>query len=381
LKKEVLLIISHTEHFRNKDGAYAGWSSTVHEIDQLSTLFSKVIHIACLYNHEGPAGMAAYRQSNVIFKPIPPYGGKGWRKLSVLWTAPQIIFTVFRHLREASYFHLRLPTSMGIYLIPLLTIFSRKPGWFKYAGNWIQKKPPLSYRWQRFFLTKLQGRIVTVNGNWPDSPIHVIGFENPCLYEQELKVSHALLIKKIFLPPFNFCFVGRVDESKGFDILLEALKQLGSQWVRGLMVIGLPDDLHRWKSLADHASFPVLFLGYLSRKEVLEYLKQSHFMVLPSQSEGFPKVVAEAWSVGCIPIVSEVSSIGQYVYRGVNGFTIPFQDRTVDELLAILNGLKMNLDFSRMLEQGLLQAQYFTFEYYLRRIKSDILPILRHRND
>ena len=44
--------------------------------------------------------------------------------------------------------------------------------------------------------------------------------------------------------------------------------------------------------------------------------------VLPSYSEGFPKVIAEAMNFGCIPIVSDISCIRQYIINGKNGFLI-----------------------------------------------------------
>ena len=46
------------------------------------------------------------------------------------------------------------------------------------------------------------------------------------------------------------------------------------------------------------------------------------FIILPSKSEGFPKVIGEAMNYGCIPIVSDVSCISQYIQNGVNGFLI-----------------------------------------------------------
>jgi glycosyltransferase involved in cell wall biosynthesis len=52
---------------------------------------------------------------------------------------------------------------------------------------------------------------------------------------------------------------------------------------------------------------------------VHDLLKLSHFLLLPSDSEGFPKVLAEAACYGVIPVVSSVSSIPHYINES-NGF-------------------------------------------------------------
>src|SRR5690606_41847313 len=82
--------------------------------------------------------------------------------------------------RSAQTYSLSLHDALPIYL----TLFCHKKGWYKYAGNWNQKKPPLGYALQRWML-KHQKRKVTINGSWPKQPKHCITFENPCLTEKE----------------------------------------------------------------------------------------------------------------------------------------------------------------------------------------------------
>ena len=82
-------------------------------------------------------------------------------------------------LGHIDYFQFRAPTGIGVYVIPFLTLYTKTPGWFKYAGNWNQNPAPLGYRIQRRFLKK-QNRIVTINGSWDNQPKHCLTFENPC---------------------------------------------------------------------------------------------------------------------------------------------------------------------------------------------------------
>ena len=54
-----------------------------------------------------------------------------------------------------------------------------------------------------------------------------------------------------------------------------------------------------------------------SEKELLKknYLK-SHFLILPSKSEGWPKAVAEAMFFGCIPVATTVSCVPWMLGKG-----------------------------------------------------------------
>ena len=72
--------------------------------------------------------------------------------------------------------------------------------------------------------------------------------------------------------------------------------------------------------MAKDIDVDILFHGFVNRKRLFNIFSKSHFIVLPSQSEGFPKVIAEASNFGCIPIVSNVGSISQYIKDQENGF-------------------------------------------------------------
>ena len=372
---KVLLVISHTEHYLDENGTLVGWSSTVKELDELTKIFSKVIHLACLYKTTAPPGMTSYQSDRVEFMPVPPFGGKGVAKASVLYTAPYIIYKVFAGLRKASHFQFRAPTSMGVYLIPLLSIFSLKKGWFKYAGNWAQQNPPLSYWIQRSWLKRCQTRVVTINGSWPNQPDHCLSYENPCLFEEEFEANQEIISKKSYEERFKICFVGRLEKSKGIDILMQALLCLDKHdLISDVFIIGdgsLRDQLA--EQAQELTKISVRFYGYLQRNKLLKILSASHFIVLPTMSEGFPKVVAEGWSLGCIPMVTNVSSIGQYVINNKNGFIFEIENRTAEHLVNLIKLAASNKNLLAMAQEGFNQSKVFTYERYLDRINNNIL--------
>ena len=78
---------------------------------------------------------------------------------------------------------------------------------------------------------------------------------------------------------------------------------------------------------------------------------------------------------GCIPIVSDVSCISQYIQDGVNGFLI--KPITSKEIIKKIN-LALNLTNSEILKikkYNFELAEKFTYNYYNHRIIDEIFEI------
>lgn len=369
-----LAIISHTEHYLDADGTLLGWGPTITELNNLVQDFDEIFHIAFLHNEEPPLSSLPYTSPNIYFVPLKPVGGKGMAaKFKVLKSIPSTIKTVRQILKKVDVFQFRAPTGMGVFLIPYLTFFSNKKGWYKYAGNWNQENAPLGYALQRNFL-KLQNRTVTINGKWPGQPQHCLSFENPCLTELELKDGMEVVRSKMFAPPFTFCFVGRLEDAKGVQRIIDTFSRMESlKEVGTVHLIGDGPNRDNYEKQCRDLELPTIFHGFLEREKVFEIYKKSHFFLLPSTaSEGFPKVIAEAMNYGCIPIVSEVSSIGQYV-NSKNGFIV--EPCTHEELKQkLINAMNSDEECLRNMSYLAHQAIFqFTFENYRKRISSEIL--------
>ena len=366
-----LLVISHTKHYVDSDGIVSGWSSTVKELDELATIFTKIIHVASLHSGKPPNGLSTYKSNRVEFVSIPPYGGQSiLKKLSIIYYAPIIIWKVFRQLRHASYFQFRAPTAMGVYLIPLLTFFSTKAGWIKYAGNWVAESPPLSYAFQRLFLIQFQKRLVTINGKWPNQPKHCISFENPCLMESEVGEAEHFVGAKEFKPPFRICFIGRLESAKGVGSVIEAFRNFeGTNCIESIQFVGDGPERVHFENLAKEISVKCHFHGFLSRDRTIQVLQESHFLLFPSLSEGFPKVIAEAWNFGCLPIAADISSIPQYVIDHENGFILERLKMSPEYIQKRLHEIFEFQDLQRLAIRGQEEAKKFTYERYAHRLK------------
>ena len=365
-----LVIISHTPHY-TKGGNYLGWGPTINEINHLSKLFSKIYHIAPLYDDEKcPKSSLSYHSSKIKYIPIIPGGGKSiLAKIKFLLSVPSNLKTIHRICNNIDFIHLRTPTNIALYVLPYLYFYSGKLRWVKYAGNWNQKNAPFSYEIQRLWLKKnLQRSFVTINGTWPNQKPHILSFENPCVTEIELNKTKNIIRKKKYNKKLNLCFVGRLEKEKGVSLLISALEKIKDKsFINTVYIVGegpaLNDNCYRASKINDVS---IIFKGPISRMELNQIYEMSHIIIHPSLSEGFPKVLAEAAAYGCVPIVSKVGSIGQYINKR-NGILL--NNISSDAIITALISLEKN---RKELQKKAFESYYlskkFTYERYNRRI-------------
>ena len=169
--------------------------------------------------------------------------------------------------------------------------------------------------------------------------------------------------------------MGRLEDEKGVQRILDAFSTFedSRDFVEEIHLIGDGEKRKFYENQVEANKLPVTFYGFLSRNEVFDIYKKSHFLLLPSTaSEGFPKVIAEGMNFGCIPIVSDISSVGQYI-NADNGFVVNLT--TAEKLASVLVEIQQ-------LEEKILKAKAkqayqvavnFTFEHYNERIMKEIL--------
>jgi glycosyltransferase involved in cell wall biosynthesis len=125
---------------------------------------------------------------------------------------------------------------------------------------------------------------------------------------------------------------------------------------------------------AKNLDLTVQFHGYLDRPTVHHYLAKSHFFMLPSSNEGFPKVIAEAACYGTIPVVSNVSSIKHYL-NDENGFVWDLNGKvTYSEVVQSAfetSNEKLLLKANKIQEL----AELFTFDHYYFHLCNSVLNL------
>ena len=143
------------------------------------------------------------------------------------------------------------------------------------------------------------------------------------------------------------CIVNRTDEGlhnkikvltcanfkkrKNIDKVIKACKGLESF---DLTVIGEGRLRKRLESIDKN----VTFTGHLTRKEVLEHMRESDIFVLPSVGETLGMVYLEAMASGCITVATINDGVDGIIKNNANGFlTTPDENKIKDILLNIKN--------------------------------------------
>lgn len=92
------------------------------------------------------------------------------------------------------------------------------------------------------------------------------------------------------------------------------------------------------KELSKRNLTNIVFHGYINQEKIVELLRQIHLHVLPSKSEGFPKVILENACAGIPSIVYSDYGAKQWISHRENGFVVS----DFDELTKIIVELKNN---------------------------------------
>jgi len=371
-----LLIVSDTAMYPTGKGI-AVFEPTLREIEHLSALFRSVHWIGSDFGPQKPRNARISCRSNLVFSPLRRRGGPGFlNKLKNLLAIPGLVFQLWKPMRGARMIHTRGPALAAWVAVCLSFLLRRKRVfWHKYAGNWVQSNPPMGYRLQRGTLRLARHSWVTVNGRWANQPRHILGFENPCINQNELDDALSSALAKKFDGKLRLLFAGRLEQAKGVDLILAALASMPDlEWLDCLVLAGDGPSRPEYERLAAKICARIEFPGFLGRDELNRHYAQSHIFLLPSKAEGFPKVLAEAAAYGCVPIASSVSAIAQYLVDGKNAWTLDPDQVSAEKLAACLQeAARDRMRLQSMSSWVTRIAQEHTYEQFSKRISQIFL--------
>ncbi len=122
--------------------------------------------------------------------------------------------------------------------------------------------------------------------------------------------------------PNRVVCVGRFNESKGQDVLINALAFLPDENQLEVEFVGEGETLEACKQMAANLGFQnrCLFIGSVNHSEVFKHFAQAEVSVVPSWDEAFGYVCIESLAVGTPVIGSRVGGIKEIVRDSLDGF-------------------------------------------------------------
>jgi glycosyltransferase involved in cell wall biosynthesis len=361
---EKLLIVSHVIHYQHQGQLYA-YGPYTREIDIWADLFPQVL-IASPCRYEPPPGDAIpFTRANISMVPQPETGGETRQaKLIQVALLPLLLLTLARAMWRADAIHVRGPGNLGLLGVLLAPLFSPYRV-AKYANQWNgYPNEPVTVRLQRDLLrSRWWGAPVTVYGEWPHQPPHVVPFFTSMMTDEQVQRAISVAHSKTLDTPLRVLYTGRLETVKRVPVLLDALALAFERGVE-LDVVILGDGSER-KRLEEQAAQlgikdKIRFIGALPYDQALAWYEWGHCLVLPSKrSEGWPKVVAEAMCYGLVCIAVRQGQVpAMLTDRG-----ILLDSGTAEEIAAALECIAQNpAQYQSMMRDASTWARRYSLE-------------------
>jgi len=182
---------------------------------------------------------------------------------------------------------------------------------------------------------------------------------------------------------FNILYVGELIKFKGIHHLISAFKNVIAGYPKAsLAIVGEGNYRAELRKMAEQMDIlgSIEFTSYLPPGKVKERMLNSDLLVLPSMTEGLPRVIIEAMAVGLPVVATDVGSVKELVIDNQNGYLIKPND--VDSLTkAILTlvgdrdkAIKMGLESRKIIQRA---GDLFTMEGYAQRYIDTIQTVYK----
>ena len=127
---------------------------------------------------------------------------------------------------------------------------------------------------------------------------------------------------------FNIISVGRPHWKKGYVYALDMCKILNEKNLNyKYTIIGAAGDIELVYQVKDlNLTRQVTLLGNVPFKQVVEYIKDSDLMLLPSVEEGIANVVLEAMALKTLVLSTDCGGMKELVVDNDNGFIVPIRN-------------------------------------------------------
>lgn len=368
-----LAVFTHVPHIKQGNSYYA-YAPYVREMNIWEQYCDELLIVAPFSTREKTAIDSAYFHSNLTFIPVSNFDLLSIKAIfSFLYKVPKLLWTIFIAMQKADHIHLRCPGNIGLLACLVQILFPNKTKTAKYAGNWDPKtKQPWTYNLQKkilnnTFLTKNMS--VLVYGEWEGSSMNIKPFFTATYSEKDIKP----LVELNFSETINFVFVGTLVEGKNplYAIqLVEKIKNNGYNlrldlYGDGVLKTGLENYI------STHNLTQIIKINGNQPKEVVaQAYQKSHFVVLASKSEGWPKALAEGMFWGAVPLATAVSCVPFMLDYGNRGLLLTMNlEQDATQIEKLLQNQERFIAYRKKTSQW---SQNYTLELFENEIKKMI---------
>jgi len=151
-------------------------------------------------------------------------------------------------------------------------------------------------------------------------------------------------VEKVYKQDKNFrmVFVGRLEEVKGPELLINAVKLSGVKNFR-LDIIGDGSLKPKLENLTKMygLSYSIRFWGLKDKNFIANKLRESDYLVISSYSEGMPVVFWEAMQMGTPVLSTDVGDIKYYCDRYNTGRVCSVNENDLAQLISFTSNFKV----------------------------------------
>ncbi len=340
-------IITHVPHIveQNQFFAYAPY---VREMNIWTKQLDKVTIVAPESKSKKTPIDINYEHENIDFVVVDGFDVLDLKSIfSTVFKIPGICWRIYSAMQKADHIHLRCPGNMGMLGSLIQILFPNKMKTAKYAGNWdSESKQPLSYKLQKWILSNTfltRNMQVLVYGQWEGSSKNIKPFFT-ATYSEADKLP---IIPRVFQQEIRFVFVGSLVSGKN---PLYAIQLVEVLHIKGfdvaLALYGEGTERNNLEQYIDqnNLEYIISLEGNHTQDTLRKAYEQSHFVILPSESEGWPKAVAEGMFWGCVPVATRVSCVPFMLDHGNRGILLEMNLEKDVNQLEILLGNKTNYE-------------------------------------
>ncbi|WP_371414591.1 glycosyltransferase [Flavobacterium sp. 140616W15] len=214
------------------------------------------------------------------------------------------------------------------------------------------------------FLTKnIQ---VLVYGEWPRQSKNCKPFFTATYSEKDKEVIQ----KTDFNKTIEFVFVGNLVRGKNPLYAIQLVEQLirkGKNVNLNLYGEGIERTVLEEYIQNNQLEKNIFLKGNQNQETIKKAYQKSHFVLLPSKSEGWPKAIAEGMFWGCVPVVTAVSCVPFMLNHGDRGVLLEMNlSNDTIQLEAIIEDRKCYVDKSIKASEW---SQQFTKDIFETEIK------------